>query len=275
MKLKTTLLLGSFLALFGLMANSLRQGPALPGDLRDAPVSAVSQLGYAGGDVPVPAAGQPVSVHDAAAPDLSGDFPQSCSVITARDYLCSATIIGGNKAITAAHCAEDKGAVKVDLYCGARKAHYTGRLKPEHKDYKFGDLHAENIAKDYGFIVLDRGQTFSAKPLPFGSSGDWPLFSDPAKNYCLMAGWGGAPREDLLELHYGRVNYMVYEKTDGVTNKNVLMLGTNGTNKTGSVTGDSGGTLACWKAGSWYLIGVPVAKGRNNISGAVNVMDWR
>lgn len=203
-----------------------------------------------------------------AAPELGGDFPQSCMVITENMYLCSATVISKNQAITAAHCAEGKASAKVTLYCGGSRVKYTGVLTPNPQYNLAAGLSAANIKQDYGFVKLSNRTLFSAVAMPYAASARWGIFSNPAMSNCMIAGWGDNNGGTNQRLFYAPITELGMEDS-------VIVFGHKGGNRNGIDLGDSGGTLMCKYEQTWYLVGVLSAKGKNNLGAAVNVMDWR
>lgn len=211
-----------------------------------------------------------VEVNDSEdAPDLHGDFPQSC-MVESETMRCSATIIAKNQAITAAHCAEGASSKEVTLTCGGNRAVYSGTLRPN-KAYRYGaGITVANLENDYGFVTLKKKAVFNADPMPFASSSQWPLFSDPKKNDCRIAGWGVNNEGTDSRLFYAPVPNIVAAEES----QRILLIGSGGSNENGNDHGDSGGTLMCRQGDIWYLVGVLTSAGKNNVGGAVSVMDF-
>lgn len=203
------------------------------------------------------------------APELHGDFPQSCMVEMPTTF-CSATVVSKTVAVTAAHCYTGGNGKPQDvtLYCGGNRAVYQAVLAPNPNYVAGGEMTAERIANDYTFVTLKGRKEFNAEPMPYAKTGMWGLFSNQARNTCRIAGWGYNNEGTSGRLFYAPIQFLAYE--EGTTD--VLTIGMNGQNVNGADPGDSGGSLICEYKSKWYLVGV-LAAGKDNMAAAVNAMD--
>lgn len=182
-------------------------------------------------------------------------FPQSCGIFGDFGMLvCSATVIGPDRAYSAAHCFEqgetrdpvDSTGKPWHLRCGDSGKTYPIALAVSETPKVPGQTLPNSILSDRALILI-KGEPFDPQPLPIASRAMLEPFREPGPRDCVVAGWG----RDNVNMS-GTLNVVRMDRLE--LNKSDLLEYGFGANETRD--GDSGGTVACRLGGQWHLVGV-------------------